>query len=367
MVEGTGRNIVERHFNWWLNELAGALTPRRVGTQAWRTLARQTPGGLQIATRSGANTTLLGTLSEDASPSEIAAMHKLVAQKASLGPGNVLLRISSANVVERTIQIPKAASDVIEPVLRNQMERIVPWPSEETRFGYRVSGDNAAAPDQLNIQVVATTRGMIDNALRRARSIGLDPFAVDFAPDEAAEDTDSLELLTLTPDPVTKTAKVLRTALSLVAALAITIGAFGFYLMWNRQTESDDLEARVAAERMRVEEVKKLNAENTELRRQRQRLVRRKADEPAVMVLVEALSRALPDTAYLTDLEIHGGETRIVGKSDDPTALITILEDTPQFEDVHFSAPTTREQGETVGTFSIISRANGGYSLEAKR
>jgi general secretion pathway protein L len=136
--------------------------------------------------------------------------------------------------------------------------------------------------------------------------------------------------------------------------------------MWNRQVESDDLEAKIATARSRVEEVKRLNEENTELRQQRERLVRRKSEEPAVMVLIEALSRALPDAAYLTELEIHGRDTRIAGKSADPTALITMLEDTPQFEDVHFSAATTREEGETAGTFSIISRAQGGPNLDKK-
>ncbi len=76
------------------------------------------------------------------------------------------------------------------------------------------------------------------------------------------------------------------------------------------------------------------------------------------MILVEALSRALPDTAYLTDLEIEGREVRIAGKSN-ATALIRILEESPQFENVRFSAPTTREATETVETFSIIAHASG--------
>ncbi len=152
----------------------------------------------------------------------------------------------------------------------------------------------------------------------------------------------------------------------LVLAVCLLIGGFGLYLMWNRQVESDELEARIATARASVAEVKRLNEENSELRQQRERLVRRKRDEPAVMVLIEAMSRALPDSAYLTEIEIHGRDTRIAGKSNDPTALITMLESTPQFEDVHFSAPTTREEGETAGTFSIISRAQGGPNLERK-
>jgi general secretion pathway protein L len=365
VTEGTSTNIVGRFYAWWLNELARAFAPRRPSAQAWRTLARHTGEGLEISTRSGSAITSLGTLAPDATPQQIAGMRRLVAQKAALGRGQVLVRLSSADVVERTIQIPKAASDVIEPVLQNQMERIVPWSPEDTCHGYRIVGQNAAAPDQLDIHIAATTRSMLDGALRRAESIGLNPYAVDFVPDGSA-DAESIELQSLIPDPVDKTARSLQTSMAVILAVCAVIGAFGLYLMWNRQAESQELEARIATARSSVEEVKRLNEENAALRQQRERLVRRKGEQPAVMVLIEALSRALPDTAYLTELEIHGREARIAGKSDDPTALITTLEATPQFEDVRFYAPTTREEGETAGTFSIISRAEGGPNLEPK-
>jgi general secretion pathway protein L len=130
--------------------------------------------------------------------------------------------------------------------------------------------------------------------------------------------------------------------------------------------ENDDLEARITVARARMEDVKRLNAETLHIKQQRERLVRRKLDEPPVIVLIEALSRTLPDSAYLTEIEIHGRETRIVGKSADPTALITKLEDSAQFRDVRFSAPTTREEGETAGTFSVIGQAEGGSELEER-
>jgi general secretion pathway protein L len=170
----------------------------------------------------------------------------------------------------------------------------------------------------------------------------------------------------LAADPVKKTARILQDSIASVAAIGVLVGVIGIYLMWTRQVESTELEARIATARATVDEVKRLNEENAQLREQRERLVRRKNDEPAVMALVESLSRALPDNAYLTEIEIHGRDTRIAGKSEDPTSLITVLEATPQFEGVRFSAPTTREEGETTGTFSIIGRAQGGPTLEPK-
>ena len=365
MAENVSTNIFKRHYASWLTELARALAPRRPGAQAWRTLAWNTDEGVEILTRSGTAITSLGKLAQGARAGDVAAMKQLIAQKAETGNGQVLLRMSPSDVVERTIQIPKAASDVIEPVLHNQMDRIVPWSADDTCYGFRIVGDNEAFSDQLDISIAATTRSMLERARQACERLGLKPYAVDFAHEATADDA-SIELQLLAPDPVQQTARTLQTGIVVLIALCLMIGGFGLYQMWSRQLESDELEGRIATARASVADVKRLNEENSELRRQRERLVRRKRDEPAVMVLIEALSQAIPDSAYLTELEIHGRDARIAGKSEDPTALITVLEATPQFEDVHFSAPTTREEGETVGTFSIISRAQGGSSLEQK-
>ena len=345
------------YFEWWLLQVARAITPRRESASSWRILARQTEQGLEVYRRAGAGEKLLGVLKNDAGGDQIRALTR------SLGASGdeALVRLSAEEVVERVIQIPEAARDVIGPVLQNQIERLVPWPQDETCYGYRVVGGDKADGDQIDIQLVATTRGILDEALQRARSIGLSPFAVDYAPDGGSL---SIELMSLKPDPVQQTTKILQRSLAFALAVSVVISVFGLYLIWGRYVENDDIVGKLEAAKSRVAEVKRLNDENAQLRQQRERLVRRKINEPAVIVLIDAMSRALPDTAYLTEIEIHGSDVRIVGKSDDPTALITQLESTPELADVRFAAPTTREQGETLGTFSIIARAEGAAKEE---
>lgn len=362
MTENASTNAIGRIYSWWLHELSKALTPQRSHARRWRTLLRHTPEGIEISTRAGRSSKVIGMLKQDAAPEQIAALKRTVAKKASRNSKHVLLRLSASDVGERTIQIPEAASDVIEPVLENQMERIVPWSLADTHYGYRIVGPNAASPDQLDIHVVATTRSKLESALQRAQSVGLAPYAIDFAPQP--EEKSAIKLMSLGADPVKKTEQALHVFLAVILAFSVTVCGFGLYHMWDQQEQSDDLETKIATAKSRVEQVKLLNQENFQLRQQRERLVRRKREEPPMMVLIEALSRALPDSAYLTELEIHGRDTLIIGKSDDPTTLITELENSAQFEDAHFSAPTTREVGETAGTFSIISRAQGGADME---
>jgi general secretion pathway protein L len=364
MIGTESTNRFQRFYSWWIRELSKALTLRRAGARPWRILLLHTAEGLEIFTKAAGPASLLGVLPRNADPDQVAALRRRVMAHAEQSSKQVLLRLSPDEVVQRTIQIPQAASDLIESVLENQMERIVPWAQADTRYGYRIVGSNAAAPDQVDIQVVATTRSILDSALERARSVGLAPHAVDFAP--ANETSPPIELMSLEADPVKRTAGRLHAVFATSLAASVAIGAFGLYQAWDRQAQIDELEAKVAAARSRVDEVKRLNNENSALREQRERLAKRKVDDPPVILLIEALSRTLPDTAYLEELDIHERETRIVGKSADPTGLITVLEDTPEFEDVRFSAPTTREEGQTLGTFSIISRAQSSTPAEKK-
>ncbi|MBY0562356.1 pilus assembly protein PilM [Hyphomicrobium sp.] len=351
-------------YSRWIRDLSRILTARNSGPRGWSTLILNAPEGMSVHANDASANGLVLKLSPNAAPEEIAALKKRAIQEASKDRRKILLRLSASDIVDRTIQIPTAASDLVEPLLRNQMDRIVPWPVDETHYGYQIVGTNADAPDQLDIYVAATTRKIVDNALHRAHALGLRPYAVDFASEPAA--ATGIELLSLEADALKQTGHVLHIVLMVLLAASVAMGSFGFYLDFDRTSRNDGLEEKITAAKSQVEEITKLNDENTRLKEQREHLTKRKITEPPAFLLFEAMSRALPDSAYLTEFEIHGRETRIVGKSDDPTALITTLEDSPHFEDVRFSAPTTRQEGDTVGTFSIVGRAEGGANLEAQ-
>lgn len=362
MTENKLMTTIGGLYTSWIRELARTLTARRSGPRGWSTLLLNSPQGLTVHVGGADASGEVLTLAPNALPEEVAALKTRALALANRDTKQTLLRLSADDIVDRTIQIPAAASDVIEPVLRNQMERIVPWSAEETRYGYRIVGANANAPDQIDIHVVATTRNVVENALNRAKLLGLTPYAVDFAAEPMS--ATGIELHSLETDPLKQTANMLHLLLMLLLGASVAIGSFGLYSMFDRMAQNDDLEAKIAVAQSRVEEIRHLNDENTRLKAQREFLVRRKLDEPAAFLLIEAMSRALPDSAYLTEIEIRGRETRIVGKSVDPAALIPKIEESPHFEDVRFSAPTTRQEGETLGTFSIVSRAQGGSELK---
>jgi general secretion pathway protein L len=352
---------VRAFYASWLSALSAAIAGPRSAMPPWRILLMRGENGLEIVENSGGKAVSLAKVrTPDGGPLPPSADAALRAAMRSSSP--IVLRLSPEEVVERTLQIPQGAIDVIEPVLRNQMNRIVPWPLEETCFGFTVAGANPNSAEQLDVRLAATTRGVLDSALAEARGLGLSPTAVDAAPREAMGA--GILLLSLTPDPRLRLASLLHTSLAIVLALCIAIGGAGFYQLWRAQGERRDVDARIAAARTRIAEAGLQNAQGKRLREVTDALIQRKTAEPPVVSLIEGLSRALPDSAFLTELEIRKGAARMVGKSNEAAALIAAIESAPQFEQVGFAAPTTRDASETMESFTITARITGAASTQ---
>ncbi len=345
-ITGTTRAAYGR----WIDALSALATPRPK-PRSWRILAFHTPQSLEVFLH-GPTPQRLGTFDHAAAPDARAQTTTALGKATAPHQNHVLLRLSSGDVLERTMQIPRAASDVIEAVLTHQMDRLIPWSREETHYGWRVIGSNAQAPEQMDVQVVATPRRLLEAALARARALGLAPYAVDFAPDPRAP---GIELLSLERDPRTRTAAILHMVCMGVLGTALVAGSAGAYQAWDRRAQFDDLQVRVSQAKSRLAAIEARGKLDTQHRQEREQLIHRRLGEPAAVVVIEALARALPDDAFLTDLEIRGREARIAGKSPDPTELITRLENAAQFEGVTFAAPTIREETTGLRAFSITA------------
>jgi len=71
------------------------------------------------------------------------------------------------------------------------------------------------------------------------------------------------------------------------------------------------------------------------------------------VILIEALSRALPDSAYVSEIRLEKESLRIMGLAGDAPALLAPLERSDHLTDVHFFAPTARGPDGKLFRFSI--------------
>jgi len=103
----------------------------------------------------------------------------------------------------------------------------------------------------------------------------------------------------------------------------------------NRRHVRDEL-ARVEPQ---VKEVKALQNENDDLRRQLQIL---SGEEKRVTALLKELSDVIPADAYLTSMNLRGGRLTLDGMARSASDLIAQLEKSKHFKSVSFTSPTTR-------------------------
>ena len=140
---------------------------------------------------------------------------------------------------------------------------------------------------------------------------------------------------------------------ALVVALATTVlfalgsSAVESWSSDQRQTAQAEIARRIAAMRT--------SADGAAQDPQLAALLQRKRDIPPAVVILEALSRALPDDSYLTQLRISGARVEIDGVSRSASSLVALLEQTAPFKRAQFSAPTTPAAAEGAEEFHIAA------------
>jgi general secretion pathway protein L len=141
--------------------------------------------------------------------------------------------------------------------------------------------------------------------------------------------------------------RLLRIALlsaGIAAAASLLIGA---YLGDSMQSELGDVQRRISQRRASLRLEGSGTATGMEL------LAKRKQTTPSNVMVLEALSRVLPDSTYVTELRIEGDKVQVVGMTQDAPSLVRLMEQSPQFTRATFFAPTTRAANEPGERFHI--------------
>jgi general secretion pathway protein L len=244
---------------------------------------------------------------------------------------NVEFRLSPTRFMFRELELPAGAGDFLDGVVRAQLDRLTPWRASEAAFGWSAA---AATAGLIRVTVAATKReslvALLDVAAHSVVvTTGREPGAAPIA------------ILSRRSGALSRQA---RWRLAIVAALAVALVSATsalvaqFTLGAQLQERADALTADLAQRRAALLRRERAHDDPTA-----QALDARKRAMPAAVVALEALSRAIPDNAYLTELRLTGDKLEFAGVGVAAAALIREIEQSPHFSHAAFSAPTTRD------------------------
>ena len=274
-------------------------------------------------------------------PAEWQAAFRGSRVETQLAPGQVLFR---------SLDFPKQAEDFLDGMIRTQIDRLTPWSADAAAYGW--SAPSATTSDRIELTLAATAKQEMEPLVQLATGLGAQSLAA-FAVPPAASDTAQIKVfdqpLRSAARRAMDTPRLLRAVLLSAGAAAAVALVVAAYVGDSLDTEQQELMSRISQRRAAL----RLGPDGNSAFGL---LAKRKQTSPSSVVVLEALSQALPDGTYVTELRIDGDKVQVVGMTQDAPSLIRLIEKSPQFARATFFAPTTRAENEPGERFHIEAR-----------
>ncbi|WP_146806971.1 PilN domain-containing protein [Acetobacter cibinongensis] len=232
-------------------------------------------------------------------------------------------------ILQRVIRVPAAVAGDAVSVIGYQMDRIVPFPSDESVWGLTpLPSDHAEEAEYLlSVAPLAPLAPWLD-AFKAGH---LSPVSVANQTDQSA-----VSLPLIDHSFCQKTSR--KTLFLIVLALGIFLST---PFIWQSVTDyrlSARLEelqpSRMVAETLR-NRIEALTSASTLLNREIQRV-------GSPLVLLSTLTQSLPDTTFLESLSVKQGQITLEGQSKEAARLISQLEHDNTLQDPKFVGPLLR-------------------------
>ena len=250
----------------------------------------------------------------------------------------------------RPIELPARAADFLEGIVRAQIDRLTPWSAGEAVFG--CSAPVASGTDSITTMIAATTRKV---ALTYVQAVsGFHPTAIAVCTDVSERDAGRVKVFEQKARghlDAARLSRALLIGLGAVAAAALVTVTVATYVADSLGTQEAELARQISARRAAI----RAGSEGGD-RSPTAALERRKYQEPASVIVLEALSRLLPDHTYVTELHLAGNKLQISGITSDAPSLIPLIEQSQHFTRATFYAPTTRAASDPGERFHIETR-----------
>lgn len=267
------------------------------------------------------------------------------------GARRIVLRLPGSHCLVKVISLPAAAEENLRQVLAFEMDRHTPYSAAEVYFGYEVV-ERAEASHRLFIRLVVSERGPIDEALRHAAALGLQPLLAEM-PDSDAEHG---VFRTVRLDREDGTANVPRRGLApvFVGALALLLlTATVLIPLWQRHAALERIERLTMAAHSEAVKTIQERAQFATERKTAFFVADRRRTTPLTIALINELTRLVPDDAYLTSLELNEGKLTIRGEAKSATKLIGLLAGSKYFRDPAFRAPVQTNPQDGLERFTL--------------
>lgn len=321
---GQVHDAARSFWGWWSGELAG-LVPARIAALAYplpRLLLRVQDEDFGRVGLSGGRLVEHGPFTAEP-------------QAGSVEPVPAVLLVPAEWALQKILGLPAEAEPHLARLLAFEIERQTPFTAAQVYFTWSVVGRDALNR-RLDLRLAVVPKARLDAAIARAevRGAKITVAAVDGGDPSTIARRNMLARAATTPADRRPDRWLLLAALLLgMAALAgpdLRYGRERAHLA-NEIAQTREAAGRQAGER----------AVQAEAVQQWTTLAELTRGAPSATLILEALSRLLPDDTWLNQVTLTGRELTLEGVSASAARLVPLLEASPLFTKVAFVGATT--------------------------
>lgn len=340
-------------LRWWIDELASLLPAhvRRSRAPTRRLILALQGDGVSLHIEDNGRTTALDEQPTFSPITFDALAEALRSVTATRGKLPVCLRVRSSDGFVRSVELPVSAQRDFDPMLRLDLERTTPLKASDVVSSYLVEGPGSGR-GMVRVRHFVLKSRTIEPVQRALAHAGLELQSIETL-DVAG--TAALPLKFLIGDTTVHRAGWTpgRAAAGAAAILGLTM--IGSY--WVRHelalarldTEIAALEDRAKQARPALERVRSAEADIARVRRLEQ-------DRQPAIILLEEVTRLVPDTAWVQDFRFDGTTIEMSGLAVSAATLLPLFERSALFHEARFTAPIRIESGEDRERFRLQAK-----------
>ncbi len=260
-----------------------------------------------------------------------------------LGPAaRVRLRLPPGLLLQRDVTLPIAAEAAPDQVLQYELDRLTPFRAEEVFWSYQIL-QRDRAHGRLQLRLTLAPRETLAPLLDMLRAAGVVPALLE-AP--AGTAWRKVEL----GGTAGRWQPVRRAALAACAALACAAVVVPFV---RQSLALGDVQARIDALAPATAEAAALHRRMAAANAGGDVMQAARAHIADPLQALAAVTDALPDDTWLTDLTLHQRHLALDGRSAAAVRLIARLSAEPAIRNPAFTAPVTRADGGHGDIFAV--------------
>ena len=264
-----------------------------------------------------------------------------------IGGMNVEVVLNPKHFIFRPVEVPARAADFFEGIVRAQIDRLTPWTAAEAVFG--CSRPVASGGETITTIAAFTTRKTIDKYVVPLSRFH--PAAVSIWTQPTEHQVDRVKVFD-------QNSRKYLGATRLNRALKMTFGLTGVFAMLAVLSatlvtgylgaQEEEISSEISQRRAAIR-----SNSNAGDRSPIAMLRRRKLTTTPVVLVLDGLTKVLPDNTYVTELHLADNKVQIVGISADASSLIPLIEQSKAFSKATFFAPTTSSPSDRRERFHI--------------